>query len=62
MKINEILNVLYNLSNSCGEYSRLWFNLCTMRENDPARFRELMEDLESRDIKDPVDLILLLEG
>ena len=62
MKMREIMNFIYSMSDSQGFYSRLWFTLCTMEQNDPERFKEISRVLEEQNFKDPVDLVLYLES
>lgn len=59
MKENEILETLRQLARSQGMYGRL---LASIEEMPEDNYRELFDILESQNFKDPIDLILYLEG
>lgn len=59
MKEREILETFRQLARSQGFYGRLLGAIEDMAEDD---YRELFDILESQNFKDPVDLVLYLEG
>jgi len=62
MTMTEIKNLIYSLSDSQGFYSRLWFALCTMEQNDPKAYARVKDEWEAKNFNDPVDFILYIEG
>lgn len=62
MKREEILNIIKELAKSQGFYSRLYIDLLYAKDNHPEEYEEVMQELESKNFKDPVDLILYLES
>lgn len=50
------------LSRSQGMYGRLLEDLEWLRDNDPYEFDAIMDELESKNFVDEVDLVLYLEG
>ena len=61
MKIEQILNAIQQLSYSQGFYGRLYQSLMEVKENDPDRFDEIAEELESQHFKDVVDMVMYFE-
>lgn len=59
MKEKEILETFRQLARSQGHYGRLLGAIENMEEDD---YRELFDILEAQNFKDPVDLILYVEG
>lgn len=59
MKEKEILEIFRQLARSQGHYGRLLDSIENMPKHD---YRFFIEILESQNFKDPVDLILYLEG
>lgn len=59
MKEKEILETFRQLARSQGHYGRLLGAIENMTEDE---YRELFDILESKNFKDPVDLILYVEG
>ena len=59
MKETEILETFRQLARSQGMYGRLLVAIEDMPEDD---YREFFDILESQNFRDPVDLILYLEG
>lgn len=62
MKMNDIKNLIYSLSDSQGFYSRLWFNLCCIEQNDPDAYARIKEEWEAKEFTDAVDFILYIES
>ena len=58
MKREQILETIRSLSMSQGFYGRLYNDLMS----DPEYCEEAMAFLEAQNFKDPVDLILCIEG
>ena len=61
MKIDEILELISELSKSQGFYGRLLEQLLEVKENDPLQWEEIVEDLESKNFKEPLDVVLYFE-
>lgn len=61
MKREQILGIIKDLAKSQGFYSRLYIDLLYAKDNRPEEYDEAMSVLESKNFKDPVDLILYLE-
>lgn len=59
MKEKEILEIFRQLARSQGMYGRLLASIEDMPEDN---YRELFDILEAQNFKDPVDLILYVEG
>ena len=59
MKEKEILETFRQLARSQGHYRRLLSAIEDMPEDN---YRELFDTLEAQNFKDPVDLILYVEG
>lgn len=58
MKREQILETIRRLAMSRGSYGRLYNDLMS----DPEYCEEAMAFLEAQNFKDPVDLILCIEG
>ena len=58
MKREQILETIRSLAMSQGFYGRLYNNLMS----NPEHCDEVMTFLEAQNFKDPVDLILCIEG
>ena len=58
MKREQILETIRRLAMSQGSYGRLYNDLMS----DPEYCKEAMTFLEAQNFKDPVDLILCIEG
>lgn len=61
MKIEQILEIILELSYSQGFYGRLYENLMNIKDTDEVAWGYLVETLESQNFKEPLDLILYLE-
>ena len=57
-----ILATFRDLAHSQGFYGRLLRDLMWAQENDADAYEEYMQELESQNFKDAVDLILYIEG
>ena len=62
MNREQIMETIRQLAHSQGSYSRLYRDLCEMREEDPDRFDKAMTMLEEKNFKDAVDLVMYLES
>lgn len=62
MKMKDIMNLIYSLSNSQGFYSRLWQAMCAMEQNDPEAYSRVKDEWESKNFKDDIEFILYIEG
>ena len=58
MKREQILETIRRLAMSQGSYGRLYNDLMS----DPEYCEEAMAFLEAQNFKDPIDLILCIEG
>ena len=60
--IDQIIEVIENLSHSQGFYARLLADILYARDNDPATYERVKGVLEARNFTDPVDIVLYFEG
>ena len=61
MKIEQILEIILELSYSQGFYGRLYADLMDIKDTDEIAWSSIVETLEAQDFKEPLDLILYLE-
>ena len=61
MNRDEIMDAIKMLASSQGFYSRMYSNLCEMRDNDPDEFDRNMTILEGQNFGDAVDLVMYIE-
>lgn len=61
MKMNQIMDLITELSCSQGFYGRMKRDIFYMKENYPDDYELLVEDWESRNFKDSLDFILYVE-
>lgn len=61
MKMNQIMDLITELSCSQGFYGRLKRDILEMKENFPDQYDMLVENWESRNFKDSLDFILYIE-
>lgn len=61
MKIKEIKETIKSLASSQGFYGRLLASMETMEEMSPQDYAELVEELESQNFQNAVDMILYFE-
>ena len=61
MKRESILGIIRDLAKSKGFYGRLYMDLMFMQKDSPEQYEEIMEELESKNFSDPVDLVLYIE-
>lgn len=61
LKMNDLLNVIEELSHSQGFYGRLLFSLYNLQDTDPETYEELVEKWEGQHFKDALDFVLYLE-
>ena len=62
MNRDEIMDAIKMLAGSQGFYSRMYSNLCELRDNDPDEFDRNMTILEEQNFGDAVDLVMFLES
>ena len=62
MKREQILETIRMLAHSQGFYGRLYNHLMEMQEYDEDSYEDTMTFLESQNLKDAVDLVMMLEG
>ena len=61
MKMKEIKEIIKLLASSQGFYGRLLASMETMEEMFPQDYAELVEELESQNFQNAVDLIMYIE-
>lgn len=61
MNRDEIMAAIKMLASSQGFYTRLYSNLCEMRDNDPDEFDRNMSILEEQNFGDTVDMVMFFE-
>ena len=61
MKMKEIKETIKSLASSQGSYGRLLASIETMEEMFPQDYAELVEELESQNFQNAVDLIMYIE-
>ena len=61
MKMNQIMDLITELSCSQGFYGRLKRDILEMKENFPDQYNMLVENWESQNFKDSLDFILYIE-
>lgn len=57
----QVIDVIRELSHSQGFYSRIYRNILLMQENDPDSFEVFREMVESKNFKEPVDVVIFFE-
>ena len=62
MNFEQIMDTIKDLAHSQGFYDRLYNNIRCLESADPEAYERLKAELESRNFKNPVDLILAIEG
>lgn len=61
MKIDAILDLIRSLACSQGFYGRIYHSLISARDNDPDRWADIVEVLESQNFTDDLSVILYFE-
>ena len=61
MKMNQIMDLITELSYSQGFYGRLKRSILELKEYDPCSYENLVEEWESKNFKDSIDFILYIE-
>ncbi len=61
MKMNDIMNVIVDLSFSQGFYGRLYRSIMELKSNSPSDYDLLVEELEGQNFKDALDVVLYFE-
>jgi hypothetical protein len=62
MKMEELLNIIKQLANSQGFYGRLLRELEEIKQQEPAKYADIVEKWEAKNFTDSLDFILWLEG
>ena len=61
MRFEEIMESIKSLASSQGFYGRLLASMETMEEMFPQDYAELVEELESQNFENAVDLVMYFE-
>ena len=61
MSIDDVLNVIRDLSYSQGFYGRMYRAIIELRENDIDGYKHFCEVIENQGVKNPVDVVLFFE-
>ena len=61
MKIEQILEIILELSYSQGFYGRLYEELVTLKEECTPAWNVVVETLEAQNFKEPLDVVLYFE-
>ena len=62
MKMAELLNIIKQLANSQGFYGRLLRELEEIKQQEPAKYADIVEKWEAKNFTDSLQFILWLEG
>jgi len=62
MNREQILKTIAGLARSKGFYGRLLISLSNLKSNDPEKYEKAMSELEAKNFKDELELILYLEA
>ena len=60
--VEQCVEVIKNLAQSQGFYSRLYANILDTKENYPEAWEDFKEVMESQNFKDPVDIVMFFES
>lgn len=58
----DCIEVIRKLSNAQGFYSRLYRDLMNIKDNDPDKYQDVLDEFASHHFSDNVDFILWIEG
>lgn len=61
MNIEQILEIILELSYSQGFYGKLYEDLMSIKDTDEIAWSSIVETLEAKKFNEPLDLILYLE-
>lgn len=61
MNREDILNAIQELAYSQGFYGRLLRFFVELKEEDPDRYEEVMQELEAQKFGDTLDMVLFFE-
>jgi hypothetical protein len=61
MKMDDILNIIKTLSYSQGFYGRLYSRILELRCNEEELYEELVDELESKNFRNTLDVIYYFE-
>jgi hypothetical protein len=61
MNEQQILDALQTLASSQGSYRRFLTTILSMKKWKPKQYKELMDQMVARNLKDTVDLVMYLE-
>ena len=62
MKMEDLLNIIRELSISQGFYGRLLYELEELKSTNPRAYKDVVKDWESKNFTDSLDFIIWLEG
>jgi len=62
MKREQILETIADLAKTQGFYGRLLANLANLKSNDPEKYEKVMSELEAKNFKGELELIMYLEA
>jgi hypothetical protein len=62
MKREQILETIADLAKTQGFYGRLLVNLANLKSNDPEKYEKTMCELEAKNFKSELELIMYLEA
>ena len=57
----DCIDVIASLASSQGMYERMYRDLMSIKRNDPDRYADILDELESHHFADSVDFILFIE-
>ena len=62
MKREQILETIADLAKTQGFYGRLLVSLADLKSNDPEKYEKTMSELEAKNFKGELELIMYLEA
>ena len=62
MDIEQIMAAIRSLAESQGFYGRLYNELWEMQTNDPEKWEEVKNTLETQNFKDSLDMVMYFES
>ena len=57
----EVIDVIKSLSQSQGFYGRLYQAIMNLKSDDPDRYEQYLDHLQTQNFKDEVDVVLYFE-
>lgn len=61
MNALQVIDVIRELSHSQGFYSRMYRNILDLKETNEEAFNDWCREVESKNFKEPVDVVLYFE-